>query len=342
MIKDLDYIRNYMHRIVEVNAAGFLKTRESSKVEFKEAFNWSNAEKYSKTIASFANNQGGYLVFGVQDKPRRLIGLRGDNFENFQSERLAEFIKSHYSDSVDFEMETLEVAGLKVGWIYTRPQLQKPLICIKSGAHIKDGAIYFRNGARNDLISSASLLRIIDERRDREAERWMSLFKRASRTGIENVALLDMQEGTLEGAGGSVIIDESILSQVSFIKEGEFSEKAGAPTLRVVGEVRGAKTTIIEKKIDPELKFTLISKEVGMELGFENSNSASANAMALIKYYGLNSSEYMHEFKIGVNTHKKFSQEVVDILKGKAEIGEFEVNKDSESMKKIRKAAQRL
>lgn len=342
MIKDLDYIRSYMHRIVELNDTGFLKTRESSKVEFKETFNWSNAEKYSKTIAAFANNQGGYLVFGVKDKPRKLIGLDNDNFDNFSAEKLAEYMKSYYSDSVDFEIETLDSNGLNVGWIYVRPQLQKPLICTKSGSQIKDGAIYFRNGARNDLISSASLLRIIDERRDRETERWMGLFKSASKAGIENVALLDMQEGVLEGSGGSVIIDESILQQVSFIKEGEFNEKIGAPTLRVVGSVEGSKTTVIEKKIDPELKFTLISKEVGVELGFENSNSASSNAMSLIKYFGLNSPDFMHEFKIGVNTHKKFSQEVVDILKQKADAGEFEIDKDSESMKKIRKAAQKL
>ena len=50
-------------------------SREGSTVEFKESFNMGGMAQYFKTMASFANNMGGYIIFGVGDKPRELLGL---------------------------------------------------------------------------------------------------------------------------------------------------------------------------------------------------------------------------------------------------------------------------
>ena len=55
-------------------AAGTLKSRESNTVEFKESFNKSNTPKYAKTMAAYANNRGGYIIFGVKDNPRKIVG----------------------------------------------------------------------------------------------------------------------------------------------------------------------------------------------------------------------------------------------------------------------------
>lgn len=50
--------------------ANRLVSRESGWLEFKESFNWNSKDRYAKSIASFANNKGGYIVFGIKDKPR--------------------------------------------------------------------------------------------------------------------------------------------------------------------------------------------------------------------------------------------------------------------------------
>lgn len=131
------------------------------------------------------------------------------------------------------------------------------------------------------------------------------------------------------------------MKEIKFIKEGEFNEKKGAPTLKIVGNVQAGTGRVIEKIVDPDIKFPLIAKEVGLQLGFQPEGSAGPNALALIKYYGLQTDEYMHVFNIGAG-YKKYSQAVVDLLKQKAGEGEFDIDKDSESMKKIRKAAQKL
>ena len=41
-------------------------SRESTTLEFKESFGWASMHKYAKTMAAFANTQGGYIIFGVK------------------------------------------------------------------------------------------------------------------------------------------------------------------------------------------------------------------------------------------------------------------------------------
>ena len=64
------------------SGTGMLKSRESNTVEFKEAFNKGNTAKYAKTMAAFSNNRGGYIIFGVKDNPRTVVGLSNSNFDN--------------------------------------------------------------------------------------------------------------------------------------------------------------------------------------------------------------------------------------------------------------------
>lgn len=341
---DIQLIRDFVaNKVLVVDARGYVKSRESSKLDFKQSFNWANAAEYTKTMVSFANNQGGYLVFGVKDKPREMLGLTGDSFDNLTSEKISEFLKSYFSSTLDYEFETLNAGNQKIGWIYTRPALTRPVICIKnSGKELKDGVIYYRNGARSETIGSSDLQQILAEQKQRESDRWMRLFETASRIGVENAAMLNLDSGVVSAAGGSVVIDESILDKIKFIKEGEFNEKVGAPALRIVGSVQAGVGKIIEKPVDAEIKFPLTAKELGLQLGFSPESSASANAQALIKYYKLQVEDvYMHTFNIGKG-YKKYSQEVVELLRQKANSGEYEIDKDSSSMKKIRKAAHRL
>ena len=51
-------------------------------LEFKESFNLGNMDEYAKTMAAFANNRGGIIIFGVKDNPRIPIGIRKEKFDN--------------------------------------------------------------------------------------------------------------------------------------------------------------------------------------------------------------------------------------------------------------------
>ncbi len=65
-----------------------LISRESTTLEFKESFGWKSLPDYARIMAAFANNKGGYLVFGVTDSPHLLKGLQKTFFEELDPQQL--------------------------------------------------------------------------------------------------------------------------------------------------------------------------------------------------------------------------------------------------------------
>lgn len=59
-----------------------VNNRESLHREYKEIFNKKSLAKYAKTIAAMANTEGGYLIFGIADKPHKLIGVEVDSISD--------------------------------------------------------------------------------------------------------------------------------------------------------------------------------------------------------------------------------------------------------------------
>ena len=80
-----------------------IKKRESKWLEFKEAFNWGAKRKYVRTMAAFANTKGGYIVFGVGDKPRILIGLTNDRFDSMDPAVISGFLNDTFSAELLWE-----------------------------------------------------------------------------------------------------------------------------------------------------------------------------------------------------------------------------------------------
>ncbi|MDR1159020.1 MAG: ATP-binding protein [Syntrophomonadaceae bacterium] len=83
-----------------INAHGMLKSRESNTVEFKQSFNAGNAAAYARTMAAFSNNRGGYIIFGVKDNPREVVGVKANNFENFNQEKFTGAVNSLFSPEI--------------------------------------------------------------------------------------------------------------------------------------------------------------------------------------------------------------------------------------------------
>ena len=80
--------------LLETNRDGFIRRHESSVVEYKANFNFGSISKYAKTMAAFANNRGGTIVFGVTNAPRRPVGMTNDQFAKLDPERLAGEVNS--------------------------------------------------------------------------------------------------------------------------------------------------------------------------------------------------------------------------------------------------------
>ena len=79
-----------------VDENNILRRRESVSIEFKEVFHWHDKNfksKLAKSIAAFANNKGGVIVFGVSNKPHKLVGI--ENFDNTDDAEITTFLNNH-------------------------------------------------------------------------------------------------------------------------------------------------------------------------------------------------------------------------------------------------------
>lgn len=214
-----------------------ITSREGNLIEFKTSFNWNSKDKYAKTIAAFANNRGGYIVFGVTNNPRELLGLANKNFEDTDEAKISGYLNSVLSPEIGFTKETLKVKRKKVGYIYVVPNVNKPVVCIKNDGAIKEAEIYYRYNASSEKIKYPELNILLNQIEERERNTWMQHFENISKIGPNNAAVLDTLKGKIDGTAGTLIIDKKLLPKLKFITEGTLKQR-GSPTLRLIGDVK--------------------------------------------------------------------------------------------------------
>jgi hypothetical protein len=231
-----------------------VNSRESSNLEFKESFGLAGLAAYTKTFAAFSNTKGGYIVFGIANRPHRLVGLTAKAlrlFEDLDPQKVSGFLNEHFAPEIHWEMQVHQVGGKDYGLLYVHESSEKPVMCTRDGgSELKEGDIYYRYRGRTTRIRYPELVGILEARRKQEEGLWLRHLTKLTRVGIRDAGLFDLKTGQISGATGSFLIDESLLSQLAFIKEGHFSEVAGKPTLKLIGQaqvtgigIRGATRT---------------------------------------------------------------------------------------------------
>jgi hypothetical protein len=225
-------------------------THEGVQKEFKESFTWGSIGLYAKTMAAFANARGGYLIFGVTDKPRIAIGLTDSgrqSFDELDRAKLTAGLNELFSPEINWDSTLMPLGDATLGLIYTYESENKPVMARKAyqqqNAHIAESDIFYRYNSRTERAKFPELKHIIDDARTREQKAMMTHIEELVRAGASNAAVLDFTASTLQGPTGErILVDEELLGKIAFIREGEFSEVHGAPTLRLVGDVTPANT----------------------------------------------------------------------------------------------------
>jgi hypothetical protein len=208
-------------------------------------------------MAAFANARGGYIFFGITDSPRTVIGLsrKGKaSFDNLDQAKFTEDLNELFSPEIHWTLGLIDLPdGKTVGAIYTFECNDKPLVARKAyqqqNAKIAEGDIFYRYNSRSQRIRYPELKRLLEDAKLREQRSMMKHIEALVRAGAANAAVLDFSDNILQGpTGQKVLIDESLIEQIAFIKEGEFDEVAGAPTLKLVGELQPATSFTIGKE----------------------------------------------------------------------------------------------
>lgn len=238
-------------------------SRESTSLEFKSSFNLGSLAKYAKDFAAFSNARGGYIIFGVKDSPHILIGLNGNKFDKLDPEKITGYLNSKFSPEIKWDMHSTTIKRKKVGIIYIHEAEQKPIMCRDNDAEVlKEGDIYYRYNARSERIKFPELRRMLEEAREREKERWIDLLEKVAKIGVSEIGLLDFKKGEVLGRGGSLLIAEDLLEKIKFIREGSFVEKEGAPTLKLIGDIKPVEGTLIQPMKEVEKPLVITTKDI--------------------------------------------------------------------------------
>jgi hypothetical protein len=214
-----------------------ITSRESGWIEFKESFNWGSKDEYAKSIAAFANNKGGYIVFGVKDKPRDLIGLQSNNFDATDEAKITAYLNSSFAPEIIFEKFVISIKTKTVGILHIHKAQIKPIVCLKNDGKLKEADIYYRYNARSEKIKYPELKTLFDLIKEEERRCWMTLMEKISKIGPTNAAIMDILGGEITGTGRTLVVDKKLIPKLRFINRGSFQE-GGKPTLKLIGDVK--------------------------------------------------------------------------------------------------------
>ncbi|MCM0032075.1 AlbA family DNA-binding domain-containing protein [Sandarakinorhabdus limnophila] len=223
----------------EASGAWHCTVGETDEFECKEGFSLRNFSKPLRTIAGYANNRGGYLFFGVKDKPLgfAVCGLADDRFTNTDQNKFSQTIRSVLEPTPRFRVASLKLDAMTVGVIHVEPHSAKPVIASKTEGDVVEGAIYYRYPGETKAICYADLRAILDERDQRSREAILPMVQRLLELGPKDAMVANLADGQLEGGQRPIIIDQQLVERIKFIRDGQFDEVDGAETLRLVGDV---------------------------------------------------------------------------------------------------------
>jgi len=218
--------------------------REGQELEFKESFNLAGLADYFRDFAAFANNRGGHMIFGVKDSPRVPQGLSDsslDQFDKIDPEKISGYLLDIFSTDIRWDQASVPLYDRHFGVIRIHEAHTKPVIAKKDEGKdqtIKNGEVYYRYGGRTQRIQFAELENIIKRRVEQNNNQWLDLMQKIGRAGPANAAILDTEKALIEKDDTRVLVlDENLANKLKFIREGEFVERDGAATLKLVGDI---------------------------------------------------------------------------------------------------------
>lgn len=252
---DNPFLETTINEIFSLKENGYLHHRESTELEYKEQFNHSGWDEYLRDFAAFSNNNGGYIIFGIRNSPRIPIEISEKSlqmFEEIDEEYISGEINKLFAPSIKWEKTIVDQFCKKFPVFYIYANTAPPVIACDDSGVIKNGEIYFRYGGRSQKIQFAELNNIIEKRVLNINKDWLNLMNRIGKVGPANAAILDTEKGLIENNNNVLVVDETLLPKIKFIREGNFNE-SGATTLKLVGEVSPVSTLEVTKVLEKNI-----------------------------------------------------------------------------------------
>jgi hypothetical protein len=222
-----------------------LTAGEPDWAECKKSFGMKHPAPWLRAVAALANNRGGYVFFGVSDKDAdghyAVVGLSTEEFAETDPADIAIRLRSTFDPTPRFQTTTIEIGGKKVGVLHVEQHASRPIIATKNdggSGEIKEGDIFFRYPGTSSRITYSDLRAMLDARDAQVRADILPMVERLLALGPARAMVMDLADGQLMDGKRIIEINEDIIKNLTFIKEGEFDEKVGAPALRLIGDVQ--------------------------------------------------------------------------------------------------------
>ncbi|MGY8710479.1 ATP-binding protein [Bradyrhizobium sp. 18BD] len=303
---------------------------ETDRTECKASFRVQPADSFSKSlraIAGLANNKGGYLLFGVTDGSFQADGLADETFAKCDVGVINRVLASSLDPVPYVTKATIELAGKSVGVLYVEKHDHGPIVAIKNvGQDVKEGGIYFRYVGETRLIKPGELRQIIAAREQRAIAAFSARMGRVA-TGKE--ATIDLDSGEVAGTSGKFVIDKSLLPNIQFVREGDFSQTKGKPALRLIGDVEPVseaereRTRIIRDNVTPDavVRNFLRNEKVAEPMQYIHYQAHCQRKWLPVWFYidqtNLTATGVAEDLRRQVTTYPSYRDALVDRIAGK-------------------------
>jgi hypothetical protein len=214
---------------------------ETADQECKEACDPKKLSPIIRAVAGLANNKGGFLFVGVKNDGLEVVGMADKSFTEMDVATLTNKLKHHVTPTPSFTKFDIDVGGHRVGVVAVDQHRHRPVVVCRDGEGLEDGSILFRYPGQTSRIKFGDLFSLLNDRDKAVRQELLSSASRLSEIGPEKALILDTASGTIDVGQNTVVIDEDLANRLEFIREGEFQEKDGAPTLRLIGDVQPVK-----------------------------------------------------------------------------------------------------
>lgn len=225
-------------RFVQRDDGGwYLADGETADQECKAQFEPRRMEPIIRAIAALANNRGGFVFIGARNADCRVVGMPNTAFQDTDIVRITDKVKTLLTPTPLFSKDVIDLGGLSVGVIHVEKHPNPPVIVCKDADGLEDGSILFRYPGQSGKIKFGDLLAMLRERDKAAMQALLASATRLSEIGTDRAMIVDTEKGELDAGAKRIVIDRALADQLEFIREGEFEERAGAPALRLVGDV---------------------------------------------------------------------------------------------------------
>lgn len=294
-----------------------VSNREGKTREFKESFKRSDLVDYGKTLAAFSNADGGTIIFGVTDRPRRAIGFDATNL--CDDADIVSHLRDSFHPEIPFSSQQYEHNGGIIYAIQVDRCTNPPVICrkgrsksfIDSNGTQKDrqitneGSIYYRYSAKSRNIDYSELNSILEERERRKMQSILETLKAVEKIGFEKVGVVDATALAQPEGLTNLYISKETAKSMNFIEQGRFTEsdEEGSPAYYITRQVRlneAIHAPLEEEDRNLPSEAARILLPTIQDLYGDHMSISAAQVTKLIRYYNLENMPY-HEYdkKIG-------------------------------------------